>query len=67
MSNKDRPGKSVAFYSDNETLEKLFSLAKSEHRSVSNMLTVMIQRYWDMRAPHQVSINVGYPEEQPHG
>lgn len=47
MSNKDRAGKSIAFYSDQNTLQKLNQVAKLENRSISNMLTVMINRFVD--------------------
>ena len=47
MSNQDRPGKSIAFYSDMQTLERLDTMSELERRSVSNMLTVAINYYWD--------------------
>jgi len=47
MSNKDRPGKSIAFYTDLAAADMLDEQAGLEHRSVSNMLTVMIREYCD--------------------
>jgi hypothetical protein len=57
MSNKDRPGKSIAFYTDLETVAKLEKMAKEDHRSVSNELTVLIKHAWDMQFPPQISVS----------
>jgi len=53
MSNKDRPGKTISFYADHQTLDKLNEMAKQENRSISNMLRLIIIRAWEMRFPPQ--------------